>query len=232
MTRRLLSGAWRWLRRGVVAVFAFLVFYAAFLLAGLVPLNRGFTPADQGVAIYLASSSVHADLVLPIKCGDRDWGERFPPSDFAGDVSGATHVAIGWGDRGFYLDTPTWQDLKTSTALKAMFLPSGCVLHVACTREPAVGETVQRVVITQEQYDRLCGSIDRSVVRGGSGRAAPLAGEAFTEYDAFYEARGVYHCFNTCNSWVGRRLADAGIATPLFTPLPHAPGWYLPSGEP
>ena len=41
---------------------------------------------------------------------------------------GDRYVAIGWGDRGFYVDTPTWADLKLSTLCNALFVPSESVL--------------------------------------------------------------------------------------------------------
>ena len=86
----------------------------------------------------------------------------------AAPIDGATHYAIGWGDRGFYLETPTWADLKASTALAAMFWPSGTVVHVTARREPAPSDQATRVVLTGEQYRVLCDAVAESFAGGGA----------------------------------------------------------------
>jgi len=136
-------------------------------------------------------------------------------------------MAIGWGDRGFYLETPTWDDLKLSTALNALLLPSESVVHVACTRSPDGYAGVKRVLLSDRQYTQLCESIQASLLPSGQSATSLIAGRAYGKYDAFYQARGSYNCFYTCNSWVGGRLSDAQVTTPLFTPLPGMPMLYL-----
>ena len=44
-------------------------------------------------------------------------------------------VGLGWGDKGFYLETPTWADLKTSTALKAVSGYNTTAMHVTFYKE-------------------------------------------------------------------------------------------------
>ena len=43
--------------------------------------------------------------------------------------STAEYLAFGWGDKGFYLDTPEWSDLKASTAFKAAFALGNSAMH-------------------------------------------------------------------------------------------------------
>lgn len=217
----------RWLLRGVKLAIGFIAFYLAYLLVGLIPLNAGQSPAVDGTVVYIASSAIHADIIVPIRHADFDWTTLFLPADFAADTSRATHYAIGWGDRGFYLDTPTWADLKASTALRAMLLPSDSVMHVSCTVDQSRNDSVSRIVLTDTQYVRLCKAIRESLAVDERGAPRQIKGRSYHDYDAFYEARGAYHGFNTCNSWVGRRLHDAGAPVPLFTPLPGEPTLYL-----
>jgi len=49
-----------------------------------------------------------------------DWTTKVSPDDTKGKKKG-DWLAFGWGDKGFYLNTPTWADLKFSTAVKAAF---------------------------------------------------------------------------------------------------------------
>jgi len=49
---------------------------------------------------------VHCDLVLPASAAGIDWSQRFPRADFAAVDDRFEWIAIGWGDRGFYLEVP------------------------------------------------------------------------------------------------------------------------------
>lgn len=93
-------------------VLLLLVLYPMILLLGLIPVNNNFTPVANGVEIYLISNAVHADIIVPKANDVFDWNKKFQPADFAGDISSKTHIAFGWGDRGFFLETETWDDLK------------------------------------------------------------------------------------------------------------------------
>lgn len=234
MMDRFLTNSRRVLGKGLkrtAQLFAgFFVGYVAFLLVGLVPVNNDFEPTDHGVVVYFASTSIHADIIVPIRSDEWDWSEWFPAEDFTHGHDWASHMAIGWGDRGFYLDTPEWSDLKASTAASAMFMPSSSVMHVVCFELPAEVPkeiTAHRLTISNEQYRALCESIVESLEVDAKSSVRQIPGEAFATNDAFYEAHGSYHCFYTCNSWVGRRMVDAGIRAPLWTPLPKTPMLYL-----
>lgn len=223
---------WRagiWLVRKTIrcALWAIAV-YAATLLAGLIPVNNGFRPDPDGVEILVMSSAVHADIVVPIRNAQRDWSSDFPQELFSGDTGGATHIAFGWGDRGFFLETPTWADMKLTTALHALFWPSRTCMQVTRTslgRWLPFGQTIR---ISPDQYKRLIAFIDAGFQRDGAGRLVPITGRSYGPDDAFFEATGSYHCFNTCNSWVGRALKSAGVRVGWSTPLPKTVFIWLP----
>jgi len=78
------------------------VLAAAYVVVGLIPVNRGFAPTPGGVEVSVVSSAVHADVIVPIVHGDTDWRVWLGDDVFVtGWPAGATHLAIGWGDRGF-----------------------------------------------------------------------------------------------------------------------------------
>ena len=68
----------------------------------------------------------------------------------------------------------------------------------------------------------------RSFQRGPDDQIVPIPGYAYTNRDAFYQARGHYHVFNTCNTWTGRALRKAGAKMGLWTPFPKMVLFYLP----
>ena len=203
-----------------------LSFYFGVLIIGLIPINNDFTASKDGVTIYLTSSAVHADIIVPIKTDSLDWQTAFSNSLINGDISNASHIAFGWGDRGFFLETETWEDLKLSVGLKALFLPSQSSMHVSFMRPEHYLDKVA-VTITQKQYQKLSNFIDRSFAKGVNGEYVQIQGYAYWNNDAFFNAQGHYHLFNTCNSWVGRALRESGIRVPWFTPLPKTPMLYL-----
>jgi uncharacterized protein (TIGR02117 family) len=202
--------------------------YVLVALAGLIPVNNDFEPTADGVEIMVISTAIHADLVLPIRNETVDWSRHLPPSDFKGDVSRATHVAFGWGNREFYIDTPTWADVKAGTVFRAAFWPSPSCMHVNMWNDNA-NPAGARTRISHEQYRQLVEYLLGSFRRDEDGRFLLIVGGAYGRNDAFYQAHGSYHAFNTCNCWVGQGLKAAGVRTGWFTPLPKTATLYLPA---
>ena len=200
------------------------------LLVGLIPVNNDFEPADDGIQIFLVSNAVHADIILPVSTDEIDWSKKFIDTEFVGYVGDQTHVAFGWGDRGFFLETKTWEDFKISTAANALLLPSESCVHVSFT-QPANYLDPVSVTISSEQYVRLVEFIDSTFEQDGRGKYVQIPGQAYSTNDAFFKSQGRYHFFNTCNSWVGRSLKAAEVKTPWLSPLPKTPMLYIRNEE-
>ncbi|MCS6852792.1 MAG: TIGR02117 family protein [Gemmataceae bacterium] len=225
----------RWLIRCLAAVIGVVlapgIVYFLIALVGLIPVNNDFSPTPNGIEIIVTSDILHAELVLPIRNEVVDWTEYFPASDFAGDVSGATHVAVSWGDREFYLSTPTWADTRADTVLRALFWPTVSCAHVSLWFDYTLPPRSRKTTLSSEQYRRLVRHVLGTLQLDESGRPRRIVGAAYGPADAFYEAHGYYHACNTCNSWVGRGLKAAGVRIGWFTPLPGSVLWYLPASR-
>jgi uncharacterized protein (TIGR02117 family) len=225
---RIVQTSSRWLGRAGRALFALLQAYLLTVLIGFWPVNNNFRPPADGVTIYVISNAVHADLVVPLNAAGVNWREFWPDSVFRENTDWATHAAIGWGDRGFYLHTPTWKELRVSTALYALFWPSPSCMHVDLCLPEELPSTARRVIIAPDQYAALVQYIRQSFVVDEHGRPAPISGEAYGPADAFFEAHGAYTAINTCNAWLGRALRQAGVRTGWYTPWPKSVQLYLP----
>jgi len=223
-----ISWRWRWFRRMYRFFGGIFLLYLLILLIGLIPVNNDFEPAAKGIEIFISSNGVHADVVVPIQTDLIDWRESFPEENFAGNTSAATYVAIGWGDKGFYVDTPTWADFKISMALKALFTPSPCCLHVVMKSKPVSDENMRSVIISEKQYAAMVQAIQGCIERDENEKLIFIPDASYNQFDAFYEAEGNYHILNTCNSWVGWVMRETGIKTPLLTPMPKTVYLYLP----
>ncbi len=195
---------------------------------GLIPVHSDFRPADEGVEVSVVSNAVHADLVLPIQNGVIDWREVFPESYFPGDTTDADLISIGWGDKGFFLYTKTWGDLKPSVAAKALLWPSDTCVHVNMKNSMHLSSSARSVRISIQQYQQLVDAIHDSLELDEKGQAVPIDNFHYNQRDTFCEAKGTYHCLNTCNSWVGRKLQAAGVKTPWLSPLPKTVYLYFP----
>ncbi|MBC7827616.1 MAG: DUF2459 domain-containing protein, partial [Chitinophagaceae bacterium] len=109
----------RYLLRITVLILCLVSIYllSAFCLSRIT-VNKDVKESDD-VTIYIKTNGVHADLVVPVKHGQMDWSRQVKFSNTVLNDSTMQWLALGWGDKGFYLQTPTWADLKFSVAFNA-----------------------------------------------------------------------------------------------------------------
>lgn len=185
------------------------------------------------IAIYVGPA--HTDVVMPVTNAVQDWRAWLRAAAFAGDTTNFTHVAIGWGDRGFYLETPQWSDLKIATALTAVSGLGQAATHVEFMAAPALHEATADfhmvpVTIDAAHYRRLVEFVQSVFVRDDAGhpQAIPAHGYWYDGRDAFFEANGSYSLFRTCNVWTCEALRAAGLPRPLWSPFPGGVTRHLP----
>ena len=128
------------------------------------------------------------------------------------------YIAFGWGDKGFYLDTPTWADLKFSTAFVAAFWLGTSAMHTTYLHSVAAGPDTVPLYLSQAEYARLVAYIQDSFRYDSAGRVQHIRGHSYGRDDAFYEARRVYSFLYTCNTWTNNALKASGQRACLWTP--------------
>lgn len=206
----------RWSLRIVAALAAVALAYGvAGAIGGLIPRHAGAVQPHDGVTIWVEDNGIHTGLVLPKAAAGIDWGQDFPATDLADPRYAALeYVAIGWGERGFYLGTPTWLDVRPATVLHAAFGSDDTLLHVEHLPRPTTGPRTRPIILTVATYRRLAATIRASRARQGQ------AIHGYFAYDAFYPATGRYTALKTCNTWTGDTLAAAGVRVGAWTPFP------------
>ena len=206
----------RLIRRSLLSLAALLLLYgtAVWLLPHIK--SPGQPEGEPEITVWLLSNGVHTDIVVPTFSSEADWRAVFP-AEHTRSQEYAPWLAIGLGDKNFYLTTPTWADLKFSTALKAATGLSSNAVHATyypslegCTR-------CAPIRISRAQYRRLIAYIRQSL-QWQNGRTLPIPTDmVYGENDAFYEAVGSYNLFYTCNTWTNNALkamhADAALWT-------------------
>ncbi len=199
------------------------------LVLGLIPSGPPPAVVSQGILIFVASNGVHTDLLVPIQSAARDWRKRLPELRANRAAGAPAYLAIGWGDRDFYLETPGWRDLRFRTAVRALAGLDRTVMHVEPIGVPLASDQVRALTLSPTQFARLIDYIDASFERDASGQVRAIAGAHYDEFDTFYEATGHYSLVTTCNEWVRLGLAHADVRVPLWSPFTLALLHHIPS---
>jgi len=208
----------RWLA-GLVAVPLILGAAYAGLGYGLGAWSDGAEPADGPIILAILANPYHSDLLMPAA----DWR---PYLDIPDD---ARSVAFGWGDRTFYLETPTIADFKLTNALTALRGSDEAVMHVGWFSLPFSGPDVHVLRVTEEQKEKLLTYLRAAFLEGADGRPQRLDHAGYGEADAFYRARGHWSPIVTCNEFLARGLRAAGIRTGIWSPFTNGLTTHLPT---
>jgi uncharacterized protein (TIGR02117 family) len=186
-------------------------------LLSYISVNDGLVKSHKEIPIYILTNGVHTDVVLPLKSEHYDWTNQLKTEHTKAKDTTMNYVALGWGDKGFYLETPTWADLKASTALKAASGLSSSAMHLTFYKEMKESKSCKKLQISSDNYKKLILFINESF-QTKSGEFLKIETEAvYGKHDVFYEANGSYSLFYTCNSWANQALKAANQKAALWT---------------
>jgi len=204
----------------VIGVLLYLFF--AVLLA-IIPVNSEFIESDGGTEIFISTNGVHTNIILPAKTNAIKW------NDFLEIKENYEYFAFGWGDKEFYLNTPSWDDLKISTAFKAAFLPTQTIMQVySYNSKPKESERVIKIILNDKQFLKICNYVAQSFKQNGKNQIVKVSpSNKYSFKEKFYLANGTYSIFNTCNNWVNTGLKQAGVKNALWAPFDKSVMYHL-----
>lgn len=143
--------------------------------------------------------------------------------ELAGTLPAGAYVEVGWGDARYYPDP----DPGLGLGLRALLWPTASVLHLVVLPEPPVryfrGAEVLAVSLSEAGHRDLLAFIGDSFAPGTGDRPPRRLGPPLYGQGGFYPARGRFHLFNTCNTWIARGLEDAGY--------PVSAGWVVTADQ-
>ena len=205
-------------------VFLFLIVSIALYAGFAFVFSRISTASEPGnskdVTIYIVTNGVHTDIAMPLHNELADWRSEIKFSNTLKKDTLFNYVAMGWGDKGFYLDTPTWADLRASTAFKATFGLSTSAIHTTFYKELKEDSTCVKLTISKNQYARLVKYVKSSFKQDQQGHYHYIKTNAnYGSNDAFYDAEGSYSLFHTCNTWANNALKSCGQKASFWTPF-------------
>jgi uncharacterized protein (TIGR02117 family) len=213
----------RWLRRLLVGALAL----AAFAIVAIL-LPRPLFPTKAvdggGVEIFVAANPIHSDIIIPFDEAARsEFAFLMAGNGVAWfDNSKVCYISFGRGGRSFYIETPTWDQLKPMPVLKGLTLNSAA-MHV----EP-LGEinrdnpSVIALSVSVEGLDTLRKEIRASFTKGAGNNPVLIEGASYGAFDDFYEANGYFNALLGCITWTARMLPTAGLRTGFWNPLPQS----------
>jgi uncharacterized protein (TIGR02117 family) len=176
--------------------------------------------SKEEITIYIMTNGVHTDIVMPTRNAIVDWSEEVKVINTIAQDSTCQYLAMGWGDKGFYLETPDWSYLKVSVVFNAAFGLSTTAIHATYYKKIKEDETCKKILISTDQYIRLKNYILDSFQKDEKSHFRPIKTTAnYGNKDAFYEANGSYSLFHTCNSWANSALKTSGQKCCFWTPF-------------
>jgi uncharacterized protein (TIGR02117 family) len=197
---------------------------AILLIAGTVVPRPLFSQSDAGeksVEILVITNPIHTGIAIPAT------GETLQAFNFLGegglplDAPGLRWLVFGWGGRAFYLETPTWAELKLVPALKALTIDRS-VLHAELAGEIDRSlPNVKTLRVSEAEFSKLLQAILDSF---STGEPAAIAAVGYGPHDRFYEANGHFNVLFSCNTWAAKVLRAGGVQTGLWNPLPQSLG--------
>jgi uncharacterized protein (TIGR02117 family) len=170
--------------------------------------------------ILLLANPIHTDIALPVDDEVRAAFADLVPGGLPLDMPGVDYLIIGWGGRSFYIETPTWGDIRPLPVFRALTVDRS-VLHASVAGPIDLQHpSVRKLAITEEGRRRMIREIRGSFVRE-DGMPIAVPGAAYGLDDAFFEARGAFNALVGCNTWTAAMLRSAGIRTGWWTPTPQ-----------
>ena len=190
---------------------AVLLYLLVALILSYIPTHPERHSCESSTSYFVSTNGIHIDIVVPRTFfeGD-DWKGMMVPA-------GIQYVAVGWGDKGFYLETPSWDDLKWSTAVRALFWRSETAMHLTYYRRRSADW--KEVRLCPEQILALEDFISASFRKTPDGQMDEIPDSGYTSQDVFFEAQGSYSIFRTCNNWANQALKTAQVKTAVWAPF-------------
>lgn len=169
------------------------------LLLTYITVDSDLEKENSTELIYLKSNGVHLDIVLPrSSLSHLDIKSQF--------------VAVGWGDKDFYLKTPKFKDVTFSIVFKALFLKSESLIHI--TPYDKINDSWVKIKVAKKQLLKISNQVSNQF---NLSDLKPIKG--YGSNDFFYKSKGSYSCFNTCNTWINFLLKNAKLKACLWTPF-------------
>lgn len=188
-----------------VALLALVLVLFKSQLAGTEPVQYN----AQTFTVYVVQQAWHTGIILNVSDIQ---AENWPG---IADYRSYAYIGLGWGDEAFYQS----QENLFWLGLKAALWPTSSVIRLDTYYHNPVdyysrhGRSLA-LELDEAQFSNLCGLLAGSFKRDAQEKVIPSS--LFPDHRNFYRAKGKYHLFNTCNTWVAGVLRKSGLSVRVF----------------
>src|SRR5690606_20346138 len=109
------------------------------------------------------------------------------------------------------------KDVKDSVTLKASFDISESAMHITYKNKMDQNEDGIEIKLNKQQYLQLFSFILNQFDIDKNELQLIDTDQNYGANDVFYNAKGTYNLFYTCNTWANNALKAAGLKACLFT---------------
>ena len=155
-------------------IFLILLYLLCAFLFSRISVSSSNDSSLKPIDIYLISNGFHSDIVVPIKSKEMDWSEIIKYEHALSNDSSYNFIAFGWGDRKFYLETPTWSHLKYDVAFQALFFLNRSAIHATFFREMYESESCIKISISSRNYRKLIAYIISDLMFDENGKVMQI----------------------------------------------------------
>ena len=169
--------------------------------------------------ILMISNPIHTDIAIPATKDVLQVFGFLGESGLPTDSPQLKWLVFGWGGRAFYLETPTWSELKLVPVLKALTIDRSAMHAELAGELDRALPNIKSIKMSAGQFKKVVADLAASFAE-----AEPKAIEnaGYGQYDRFYEAKGGFNILFGCNTWASAILRDAGLQTGVWNPLPQS----------
>ncbi|MBL4755381.1 MAG: DUF2459 domain-containing protein [Flavobacteriales bacterium] len=186
-------------------------------MCSCIPISSIDGDENKTHTLFLSTNGIHVDIILPVD-------EMTPPLLEGLDQDpDDLYYSFGWGDRNFFLTTPTWSDLTVESTMTSFIFDTPSLMYVS--RAYYKRSDWIPVKITDSQNQKLQAYLLSTFQLDENNKKIVLEGRGYHHKDNFYESYGSYSCFSTCNSWVNSGLKESGMNACLWTPFDFGILW-------
>jgi uncharacterized protein (TIGR02117 family) len=205
---------------------AALAFVLAMVLGTLIPRplwgGAKFENATASRSVLLLSNAIHTDIAFP---ADGDVLERLgflAKSGLPLDNPNVKWIILGWGGRSFFIETPTWADLKPMPVFRALTVDNSVMHTVLAGEVTPNGKDIISIKLSPAAFDAMLMKSLERFSRGAFSQPVLLPGTEYGEFDRFYEGVGAFNAIVGCNTWTAGVLRAGGLKTGLWNMLPFS----------
>ena len=129
------------------------------VLGTIVP--RPIWPADTvegppARRIYVISNPIHTDIAIPVDAAVLERFRFLAEDGIPANGEGVRYLIFGWGGRAFYLETPTWSQLKATPVFKALTVDAAATRSsIRATYSSAIRPKVIRASVRAVTFSSL-----------------------------------------------------------------------------